>query len=153
MIPFHNDFKQLDVRYVTIVEPWNFAHRLLQPKLAYLTQLKYIAAEYRKFIDITHDKEFFVSLSNSLSFRGRFINYVFRGFPNFRNDIDKIFSQYDLYAGSFHATLALAYYLGFKKIYFIGFDAWTIQPARSLRWYELGMDETCEISNLAEESL
>jgi hypothetical protein len=28
--------------------------------------------------------------------------------------------------------------MGFSKVYLVGFDAWTIQPSRTLRWYELG---------------
>ena len=153
MIPFHKDFKKLDVRYVTLVEPWIFAPRLIQPKVNYLSQLRGIAEEYRRFINVTPEKEFFVSLSNAFWLKGQNINYVYRSFPALRNDIDGMLSRYDLYAGSFHATLSLAYYLGFKKIYLVGFDAWTIQPARASRWYELGAGEIFETKNFAEDFL
>ena len=73
--------------------------------------------------------------------------------PEIRNQTDKLLSQFDLFGGSFHASLSIAYYLGFSKIYLVGFDAWTIQPARTLRWYELGEGLFFEPTNFATEFL
>jgi len=151
MMPFHKDFQSLDVRYVTLVEPWIFTPKLFQPSIIHV--LKEIAAEYRKLIKRTPDKEFFVSLSNRFSLTGANINYVFRGFPESRNHTDELLEQFDLFNGSFHASLSLAHYLGFSKIYLVGFDAWTIQPARTLRWYELGEGEFFEVNNFATDFL
>jgi hypothetical protein len=147
MIPFHKDFHKLNVKYITLVEPWVFTPKLFQPKI--LHDLRHIAAEYKIFVKNTSDKEFFVSLSNRFSLSATNINYVYRGLPEIRNRTDELLSQFDLFAGSFHASLSLAYYLGFSKIYLVGFDAWTIQPARTMRWYELGEGQFFEPTNFA----
>lgn len=55
--------------------------------------------------------------------------------------------------GSFDASLAIAYYLGFSHVYLIGFDAWTIQPARNMHWYERGEGIFFEPTNFATEFL
>jgi hypothetical protein len=151
MMPFHNDFQFLDVRYITLVEPWIFTPMLFQPKIIH--ELKDVGAEYKRLIKRTPDKEFFVSLSNRFSLTGENVNYVFRGFPESRNHTDELLKQFDLFNGSFHASLALAHYLGFSKIYLVGFDGWTIQPARELRWYELGEGEFFEATNFATDFL
>jgi len=151
LIPFHNDFHKLNVKYFTMVEPWLFVPKLFQPKI--LHELRPIAEEYKRFVKRSPDKEFFVSLSNIFSLSGKNINYVFRGLPKNRNRTDELLGQFDLFAGSFHASLTLAYYLGFSKIYLIGFDAWTIQPARTSRWYELGEGRFFEATNFATEFL
>jgi len=151
MMPFHKDFQSLDVRYVTLVEPWIFTPKLFQPEVIH--ELNDISVEYKRFIKRTPDKEFFVSLSNRFSLTGLNINYVFRGFPEKRNHTDELLEQFDLFKGSFHASLALAHYLGFSKIYLVGFDAWTIQPARTLRWYELGEGKVFEATNFATDFL
>ncbi len=151
MIPFHKDFEKLDVRYIALVEPWLFVPKLFQPKI--LHSLRQIAAEYRNCIIRLPDKKFFLNLSNQFSVSGKNINYVYRNLPNPRNAIDKQLNQFDIFGGSFHASLSLAYYMGFKTIYLVGFDAWTIQPARTLRWYELGDGEYFDPTNFAWEYL
>lgn len=136
MLPFHKDFHKLDVRYMTLVEPWYFTSKLLQPKRYH--ESRAISAEYKKIIRVTPDIEYFVSLSNKFSFSGSNVNYVFRGFPEIRNKTDELLSQFDLFGGGFHATLSLAYYLGFSKIYLVGFDSWVALPQYNLRFCELG---------------
>ena len=39
------------------------------------------------------------------------------------------------------------------NVYLVGFDAWTIQPSRALRWYELGEGEVYNSNNFAFEYL
>lgn len=151
MIPFHKDFDMLDIRYIALVEPWLFVPKLIQPKI--LHGLREIAKEYKKRIDSLSDREFFVSLSNRLSLSGQNINYVYKNLPKPRNITGKQLNKFDCFAGSFHASLSLAYYMGFKKIYLVGFDAWTIQPARTLRWYELGDGEYFHPTNFALDYL
>lgn len=151
MIPFHKDFSKLDVRYIALVEPWLFVPQLFQPKI--LHGLRQIAAEYKKRVATLPEREFFVSLSNRFSLIGKNINYVYKKLPNPTNKTDIQLNKFDCFAGSFHASLSLAHYLGFKKIYLVGFDAWTIQPARTLRWYELGDGEYFLPSNFALDYL
>lgn len=143
MLPFHRDFHSLNIKYCTNIEPWLFVPKLFQPKK--LHGFIPMAVEYARFIERSPDKEFFVSLTNFFSLSGENINYVFRGLPQNRNQTDEALSHFDLFGGSFHASLSLAYYLGFSKIYLVGFDAWTIQPARNMRFYELGKGDLSKI--------
>lgn len=151
MLPFHNDFDKLNIQYCTNIEPWLFVPKLVQPKI--LHGFRPMAAEYIKFIKRSPDKHFFVSLSNFFSLSGNNVNYVFRRLPKIRNRTDEMLSHFDLFGGSFYAALTLAYYLGFSKIYLVGFDAWTIQPARNMRFYELGEGEISHNTNLATDFL
>ncbi len=150
-MPFHNDFNKLDVRYVLLVEPWFFAPKIFQPKQ--VQEFEEIKDEYLDFVRRTPDKQFFIHLTNRLSLTGANINHLFRGFPKQRNHMDELLNEFDLFGGSFHAPLALAYYFGFKKVYLVGFDFWTIQPASTIRWYELGEGEYLKATNLATEFL
>lgn len=151
MFPFHKDFDDLNVKYVICVEPWIFVPRFIQPRGYH--GFRNVAAEYKKHLYSMHDKEIFVSLSNRFSLRGKNIHYVYRRLPRYINHTDKLLSQFDCFSGSFYATLALAYFLGFKTIILIGFDAWTIQPARKSHWYEYGEGELFEATNFAHEFL
>ncbi len=151
IIPFHNDFTKLDAKYYVLIEPWLFVSKIFQPKI--LHDLRQISAEYKKCIDSLSDQEIFVNLSNILSISGANINYVYQKLPKPRNKTDQLVNQLDCFGGSFHASLTLAYYLGFKRIYLVGFDAWTIQPARTLHWYELGDGAFFNPTNFATEFL
>lgn len=151
MIPFHKDFNKLDVKYAALVAPWLFVPKIFQPKIYHPYRM--IASEYEKFIFCNLDKEFFVSLTNFFSLSGKNINYVFRGLPDNRNRTDEALSHYELFGGSFHATLALAYYLGFYKVYLVGFDAWTIRPQRNIRFYEFGMGDAIDSAPYTDELL
>lgn len=151
ILPFHKDFDKLNVKYMTLVEPWFFAPKIFQPKIIH--EFKILAAEYKKLIKRSLDKEFFIHLSNIFSLSGKNVNYVFRGLPKTRNQTDELLGQFDLFAGSFRASLTLAYYLGFSKFYLVGFDGWTIQPARDGHWYEFGEGVFFEATNFGGKLL
>jgi uncharacterized Rossmann fold enzyme len=152
MIPFHREFRLLDARYHMMVEPWLFCPPWIQPHL-YLRQLKPIADAQRRIIESNRDVNVFVHLTNRLSIGGRNVNYVFRTLGSTHRSLDRALREFNLFSGSFHATLAMAYYLGFAKVYLVGFDAWTIEPARTLRWYERGNGEPFERTNYATQFL
>lgn len=152
MLPYHKDFKVLDLRYCLNVEPWLFCPAWVQQlKNPYLKNFKNLVNLYRRTVNEYPEKNFFVSLSNYFFLSGKNINYVFKKLPE--SGENKLLNQFNLFEGSFHASLALASYLGFSKIYLIGFDAWTIQPARSLHWYERGNGELFEPTNFARDFL
>lgn len=136
MLPFHRDFHKLDVRYVLMVEPWFFTPRRFQPEL--LWELSGVIEEYGRLIRRTPGKRFFMNISNAPFFHARNVTHIFRGYPSNRNQADRELARFDLFAGSFHASLALAHYMGFTRIYMVGFDAFTLQPVRNIRWYEHG---------------
>ncbi len=151
LIPFHKDFDKLEVKYIAEIEPWLFTPKFIQPK--FLHGYRYIAAELKKHLERIHSAEIFVNLSNRLNLSGKNVNYIYRTIPKPRNMIDEEINKLGCFSGSFHATLTLAYYMGFKKVYLVGFDAWTIQPARTLRWYELGDGEYFNPTNFAFDYL
>lgn len=151
MMPFHRDFHRLDVAFVTFVAPWMFLPKALQPRM--YRPLNGIAREYRELLRRLRDTQFFISLSNRPAVSGPNIHYVYRGLPRDKNETDRALNGIDLYGGAFHASLSLAYYAGFSRFYLVGFDGWTIQPARSLHWYEHGESDFFEAQNFATEFL
>jgi hypothetical protein len=126
---------------------------LFQPNRPEITEFRSVAKEYRSIIESNPAKQFFVSTSHWLSLSGENVNFMFRELPKSRNKTDDLLRRFDLFGGSFHAALTLAYYLGFKKLYLVGFDAWTLQPACNMRWYEWGKGEWFEGPNYASEYL
>jgi len=145
VLPFHNDFNKLKAKYFTVAEPWLFMPKVFQP--TYLHEYKCVGEKYLKFIKSSSDKEFFINLSNMPVLSGKNVNYIFRRLPVRGNRTDSLLGKFNLFNGSFRAPLAIAYYLGFSKVYLVGFDAWTIQPARNLHWYEKGRGEFFNATN------
>lgn len=151
LLPFHKDFAKLDIRYCTMVEPWVFSKFFCQiPSVA---DFRAVTDEYKIFLMKNRNINFFLHLTSYLDVRGEHINYVFRRPPSGVEALDRLAKTTDLFGGSFHAALSLAYYLGFSKIYLLGFDAWTIQPARNMHWYELGEGIFFEPTNFARDFL
>jgi len=153
LLPFHKEFNQLDVRYCTMIEPWLFVPKYFRPNVQTITQYRKISKEYESIITNNPDIQFFMHPSNYFALSGENVNFMFKELPKSRNKTDDLLRQFDCFGGSFHAALTLAYYLGFKKIYLVGFDAWTIQPARNLHWYEFGEGVFFEPTNFATEFL
>jgi hypothetical protein len=152
MIPFHIDFKELNVRYITLVEPWFFAPDLA-PKKSDVRATRTIMAKYLEVIRANRDREFFVNLTNFPILSGANINYVLQTLPgeaSFRKGLGASFNPFQ---GSFHAVLSLAYYMGFSEVYLVGFDAWTIQPSKTSRWYEKGEGLIYKTENFAFDFL
>jgi len=152
MIPFHKDFHLLDVRYCSLVEPWLFCPDWLK-KETYLKELNPMVGKYREVIRSNSDKSFFVNISNMFSLSGNNIVYVGDKLYEEGKTIDPDLSKFHLFGGSFHASLALAYHLGFKTVHMVGFDAWTLQPAKNKRWYEKGQGEEFTPTNFAYDYL
>lgn len=151
MLPFHRQFKQIDVRYCLLVEPRLFLPKFMQPKS--LSECSAVVDAYRTVIETNPDRRFFLHVSNYLSFSAPNVSYLFRGLPAERDGADHVLNRHRPFSGSFHASLALASHFGFSKIYLVGFDAWTLQPARDLHWYELGEGILFEPTNLATDFL
>jgi hypothetical protein len=141
---YHIDFKHLDVKVCCLVEPWIFIPSFLQSIFdkhsqhrKHLQSIKPIIKDYKLFMKSKADSNFIVSLSNFPYIRGKNIFYVNKRFPNISGFENKI-EQFNVFGGSFYAALSTAYMMGFKHVYLIGFDAWTITPTRNIRYYEKG---------------
>ena len=142
VIPLHKDFSKLDVRYGMMVEPRFFCPDWIK-RHQYLRDYKPLAQRYREVIKSHQEIDFFVNLTNKFSISGNNVNYVFRGIPHDKSATGKLLNQdnlrMDLFEGSFHASLTMAYYLGFTKIHLVGFDGWVIHPSKPAgHWYEYG---------------
>jgi len=62
------------------------------------------------------------------------VSYVGNKFPGgLGNNID----NFKTMSGSFRASISFAIYMGFHKIYLIGFD-YTFNPNGESHWYEIG---------------
>jgi hypothetical protein len=151
MLVFHKDFNSLDIRYVTIVEPWYFAPPKLKP--VYARNLKRIVDRYKKIVMCNQNIIFFASLSNKFLFSSQNLYYVFRGYPAPQDQADEKLLKFDLFDGSFHASLSLANFLGFRRVILIGFDAFTIQPPKTGTFYQYGPGRPLITNNFGEEFL
>ena len=151
-IPFHNDFEKLNVKYHMLVEPWFYCPAWVQPHQS-LKDYKVLSSAHRNFMCQNKDIEFFINLSNFPWVFGSNINYVHRKLITRNSKLHKIKTIQNPFSGSFHATLSLAYLMGFSKVYLVGFDGWTIQPSRTKRWFELGKGEYFTATNFAFDFL
>ena len=77
-IPFHNDFNKLNVKYLSIAEPWWFYPTQWTTSPPKKIIKNPIQSVYRDIINKYPDKEFFVNLSNFPVLRQQNINYLFR---------------------------------------------------------------------------
>ncbi len=141
---YHNDFNKINVKYMVLPEPWFFVNRDLRKyfmskkRAKYFDECRPIADDYLDFIKYNQDKHFFINLSNLLSVRENNISYVNKELPRSISKMNDIFRGHNAFSGSFIAPLALAHYMGFSTVYLVGFDAWTINPVRNIRYYEKG---------------
>lgn len=153
MFPFHKDFSRLDVRYCTFLEPYAFAPKIFQPKCLNMEGMEEILKEYRAIMKKFPTKTFFVSASNLFSILGENIYFMFRQYPDTQSEVDYKLRHIECVKNSFYACLTLAKYLGFKKIYLVGFDGWVNYPSRSGHWYELGEGSVFDSTNLPADYL
>ena len=152
MFPFHKYFRELDVRYCTITEPRYFAPLFLKRGRANLVGTHAISRDYRKLIAQNPRIGFLVHISNYPFIRGSNVSFEAGRLPGSGGLIREL-NRFVVFGGAFYATLGLAYFLGFARVYLIGFDAWVIQPSRLRHWYEFGEGERFEATNFGEDFL
>ena len=147
---FHNDFNKLNIKYYTVPEPWLFCNKIFQ-RHKFLRDYRPLTFHLKKKILINKHIKFFINLSNFGSLNNSNVHYVHRILSKFSSVFSK-FKNIDPFKGSFYSSLSLAYYMGFKKIYVIGHDAWTIKKNSSQRWYEYGKGITSNIENFKKDN-
>lgn len=138
LIPFHNSFSDLNLRYAMVPEPYWFYPGFWTKYITRSVSMPEIQRAYRSIIKKNLDTEFFINLSNYpiLKNTGN-INYLFHNFP------DKFFGEqsvsygFNPFAGGLTGAVSLAIYMGFDSIFLVGCD-YTHIPSRSLHWYESG---------------
>jgi len=139
MLPFHKEYIMLGTpKYCILPEPYWFYKVNFYPYFRVPMPLKdisinYIQCEYRNIIRKNKDT-YFVNLSNYPVLRGQNIYFTFTDLPEFfitNRSIDGYMH------GSLKTSIALALYMGFKKITFVGCDYTHNQP-KAHHWYERG---------------
>ncbi len=157
---YHRDFEKLDSRYFLLMEPWIFTDNLTRKIFAssaqntILENHKLIADDYLSFInrDSNKDKEFFISLSNYFHLRNSNVNFVYKNLPIKPTKSEELAFE-NSFSGSFSASLSFAYYLGFKVIHLIGFDAMTLYPSVNERYYERKLEDNINYKPIKDSLL
>lgn len=137
LLPFHNAFCALDMRYIMLTEPFWFYPGLLTKYVTKSVSMPDISRAYRRVIKDNPDTHFFLNLSNFPVMRGENISYLFRDIRDNRLDSNFITRRINAFHGSFRAAILMAIYMGFDHVYLVGCD-YTHVPSRSLHWYEKG---------------
>jgi hypothetical protein len=148
-IVFHKDFEYLkSIKYVSIIEPWYFQHRLIQPRR--FSAISQLTAQYRQIVKNSSEISFFVNLSNYGRLNYANVHYLYRNIPSFSGTDPKL-SDIDIFSGTITASVCLAYFLGYKNVHLIGFDAFTSVPSVNGSFYERGTGKGLNTSpNLME---
>jgi hypothetical protein len=144
MQAFHKDFTRLNVKYYALIEPYLFYPDWLirSKRLQYLKEHRVITNEFRGIIKRRKDLTFFLNLSNLFAIKEPNIGFVHRTLlGNQEKFIYLLNNKIDPFGGTFHATLSLALLMGFKRVYLLGFDAFTIEQS-PFRWYEKDFSTT-----------
>lgn len=134
--PFHKEFVSLNCSYCVVCAPYFFS-----PIGGYdfkkRSHLLGMSKLYRKLTDTYSDKNFFIHLSNYPFISGDNLYYMYKNIPDDRLPVDYISKKINCFAGVMNTAILLAIYLGFDRVYLVGFD-YTHVPSRSLHWYEKG---------------
>jgi len=149
------DFTKLNVKFWMCIEPWFFTPWIFR-KIFWPATLpnQDLVLNYKAFIKENPNVSIIVHLSNILSLFSNNVHFLFRKFPKSFLVKNGLIGFSNFFHGSFIASISFAYFLGFKKIYLIGFDSFTLVPCRDSRFYEYGLGEisekTYEIDKLLE---
>jgi hypothetical protein len=161
-LPFHNDFEKLNVDYCVLSEPfWFYPLEKVTKKISSKKGLPWSIINYipnptqklfREKIFEFNKKIFFVNLSNSFVLRKKNVIFLFGKIPD-----SDFFTQCEskginAYHGSFRTSISLSIYMGFSKVYLIGFD-YTHSPSRASHWFEKGKGIDYKIENYNFEFL
>ncbi len=136
-LPFHRQFKELNVPYAFVVEPYWFypLNRFTEPPFHWMPNV--IQREYHRIIKARQDIQFFVNLTNWPTVREKNVSFVVSGWKYPSLPANHIGNTHNVLAGSVNSSIFLSIFMGFQKVYLVGFD-YTHDPAVSHHWYERG---------------
>lgn len=135
-----NDFKYLDTRLISCIEPWFFWPSWTQTR-QYLKEYSLISKNMRKYIKSNQHIRFVINLSNLFLIQSQNLSFYHRTIVKNNRIINEVAKIMDPFGGSFSTQIILSYLLGYEKIYLVGFDSWVLDEASSQRWYEFGEGE------------
>ncbi len=138
VLPYHKDFYHINYKYGIVLEPYGFYPFYSYPVGSNNYIYNKTQINYRKRIINQHvNTNYFFHVSNLPVIYRKNIQYIYKSIPDSDLSADYISNQFDCYASSFRGSISLAIYMGFKKIYLLGFD-YSHSPSRGLHWYEKG---------------
>ena len=150
-IPFHNDYSCLNNPYSLLIEPFWFYENVKTTVGNKIKIKNEIQKKYRDVIDKKKDTNYFLSLSNyPVTYNKKNIFYLYNNIPN--SLLLNHFHEKGLnpFYGSMRTSILMAIYMGFQKVYLIGYD-YTHSPSRHLHWYEKGQGELSDLENYEKE--
>lgn len=138
----HKDFNKINVKYYAIPEPWLF-HRYWHWRTKFKDKAKVLAMKkfMMNFINRHKYINFFFNFSNIGAISGSNIYLIHRYLIKHYSELSFL-NGMDPFGGTFNTVLFLAYYMGFSKVYLVGFDAFTDDWLSPFRWYEMGDGKT-----------
>lgn len=135
-LPFHKDFNKLNINYSILIEPLWFYPYMKNPYPPGNLIKNYIQSEYKRIIQ-NRNITLFTNISNKYGLRDNQAVYTYKFWKDPLLDDSRLAQSFDCFSGTFRASIFLAIYMGFSKIYLVGFD-YTHTPTRLLHWYEKG---------------
>ena len=145
LLPFHRDYKLLDVKYNIITQPRFFAPYFLRKE----NDKSFIQSSnlYKSLCRDMETKHIVYWLSKV------FNPHIKNWFPVTHEvwDPEGYISNNEMFGGAFYSVLNFARLAGFQDIIMVGFDSFTLAKYRNRRWYEAGLGD--EISVRDEKSV
>ena len=132
LLPFHIDFKNLNVQYNIITQPRIFVPWILKREM---DREFHTVAELYKKLSALSAPTYFVHQWAKI-FNPRIVNWW--PVPNHIWDPDKRIKALGAFGGAFYSSLSLARLMGFTDITMVGFDAFTLKKHSHQRWFEFG---------------
>ncbi len=144
--PCHKDISYTNLKFWILPEPMFFlpkfrkgqykSRRALRAHQKFFSPKTFVPSNVSKILNVTNFPKGW----------SRNTFYLFDRFPHNHKNASPFFSRGDLFTGSINASISLAIYLGFKKVFLVGFD-YTHNPPTSGHWYEIGPGEFQELEN------
>ena len=132
LLPFHIDFKNLNVQYSIITQPRIFVPRPFKKQIDH--EFRKVATLFKKISSLS-TTTFFVHQAAKI-FNARIVNWW--PVPNYVWDPTDNIRAMGAFGGAVYSGLSLARLMGFTDITMVGFDAFTLKEHSHQHWFEFG---------------
>jgi hypothetical protein len=132
LFPGHNGFND-SFKYVLFPDPWVFLPKLFRKNSSRINDFKPLKSLYKSYIKKYFKVQFIFHISNWMALRISHQNVI----PIYNSFSSRILAKEEsICIGSFELSLHFIKNQGYKKAYFVGFDAFTLSPYTNLRWLQ-----------------
>ena len=138
-LPFHKDVEKLNMPYCFLIENSYFYpfQKVTIPPYNWISNPT--QRLYHQVIKSKKDTQFFLSITNFPTVWEKNVTFISSHWIDPILPKDHLARKIDCFSGSVRGAIFLSIYMGFSKIYLVGFD-YTHKPSRILHWYEKGKD-------------